>query len=235
MDDGKERLRYNGMLTLLIVCALFLAARSVYLFLADPQRFPVNTVKIAATYHHITHKQLEAILEQYSQYSFFSLPVTRLTKELNRLEWSDDVYVERLWPDTLKIKLVEKTPIAIWNNAMLSDSGEVFNEGGSATDDSLPHLSGPKNQHQEVLQVYQKMSKILTMYGLHAAALKWRKNAAWELVLSNGVQLRLGKQDLEMRVHRFCKAWPAVFADKPDQLVSVDLRYPRGMAVQWKK
>jgi len=235
MDEGKGRLRYTGMLTLLTACALFLAARSVYLYVADPERFPINTVKIAATYHHITHKQLEVILEKYNQYSFFSLPVSRLQKELDEMEWSDNAQIERLWPDSLKIKLVEKTPIATWNNAMLSDTGEVFNEGGVETEDSLPHLSGPNNQHQEVLQVYQKMSKILTMYGLHAAGLKWRKNAAWELVLSNGVQLRLGKQDLEMRVHRFCKAWPAVFAEKPDQLAIVDLRYPRGMAVQWKK
>lgn len=235
MEDGKGRLRYNSLLTLLIVCALFLTARTIYLYLADPQRFPVNTVRISATYHHISHKQLEAILEQYNIFSFFSLPISRLSKALQELEWTHTAHVERLWPDTLKIKLVEKTPIAIWNNAMLSDSGEVFNEGGAATEDSLPHLTGPNNQHQEVLQVYQKMSKILTMYGLQATGLKWRKNAAWELVLSNGVQLRLGKRDLDLRVHRFCKAYSAVFAEKPDQLASVDLRYPRGMAVQWKK
>jgi cell division protein FtsQ len=118
---------------------------------------------------------------------------------------------------------------------MLGENGEVFNVGGTLSDESLPILKGPDNQHQQVLQVYQKMSKILTMYGLHASGLTWRKNAAWELTLSNGVHLRLGKRDLDMRVERFCKAYPAVFAEKSDQLASVDLRYPRGMAVQWKK
>ena len=73
------------------------------------------------------------------------------------------------------------------------------------------------------------------MYGLHAASLQLRDNQAWELSLTNGVQLRLGKRDLEKRLLRFCKAYPVVFADKPEQLTSVDLRYARGMAVQWKQ
>ena len=47
--------------------------------------------------------------------------------------------------------------------------------------------------------------------------------------------LRLGKRDLELRLQRFCRAYPVVFADKPDELSSVDLRYARGMAVQWKQ
>ena len=235
MNADKGQLRYASALTLLIVCALFLMAHLVYLYLADSRRFPINTVKIAANYHHISHKQLEVLLEKYSNSSFFSFPVTRLIGELTALEWTEQAQVERVWPDILKIRLVEKIPAAIWNNALLTENGHIFNEGGEFTDDLLPRLKGARNQSQEVLQVYQKMSKILTIYGLQAAELEWRKNEAWELTLSNGVQLRLGKRDLEMRINRFCKAYPAVFAAKSEQLASVDLRYPRGMAVQWKK
>lgn len=57
------------------------------------------------------------------------------------------------------------------------------------------------------------MSKILSIYGLHASSLELRDNHAWELGLDNGVQLRLGKRDLEKRISRFCKAYPAVFAE----------------------
>ncbi|RMX01216.1 cell division protein FtsQ/DivIB [Legionella jordanis] len=231
-DTG--RLRYASFLTLLIICALCLAARLVYLFIADPKRFPISTVKIAASYHHISHKDLETVLNKYWDSSFFSLPVGKLYTDLAALEWTDRVQIERVWPDTLKITLVEKIPIATWNNAMLTADGELFNKGGRL-DSSLPHLTGPANQQNEVLQVYEKMSKILSIYGLHAASLDWRDNHAWEVTLANGVQLHLGKRDLETRITRFCKAYPAVFADKSDQLASVDLRYPHGMAVQWKK
>lgn len=236
MDADKGHMRYASSLTLLIMCALILAAHLIYLYLAEPRRFPINTVKIAASYHHITHKQLEDILDNYLNVaSFFSLPVARLHTELAKLDWVHQVQIERVWPDILKITLAEKIPVAIWNNAMLTEDGEVFNLGGKLAEEMLPYLKGPANQAQQVLQVYKKMSKILTICGLHVALLEWRDNQAWELTLTNGVQLHLGKRFLDMRINRFCKAYPAVFAEKSEHLASVDLRYPRGMAVQWKK
>lgn len=235
MGADKERLRYASILSVLIVCALALAAHLVYVYLSDPQRFPVNTVRISATYRHISRQQLEKVLDAYANASFFSLPVSRLLADLKALEWIDEAQIERVWPDILKISLVEKIPAAIWNNGMITERGEIFNEGAELADSSLPRLKGAANQAHEVLQVYQKMSKILAKYGLWVASLERRGNDAWVLTLADGVQLRLGKTEPLKKIERFCKAYPGVFREKTDQLVSVDLRYPRGMAVQWKK
>ena len=232
---GTERVRYASGLILLILCALLLSARMIYLYLADSERFPVETVKIAASYQHITRKQLETVLSEYLNDSFFMLPVDRLQSDLNALDWAGNVQIERLWPSTLKITLVEKLPVAVWNESLMTSDGELFNIGKEQTDTSLPRLSGPKQQQADILQIYQKLSKLLSTYGLNASALQLRDNQAWELSLSNGILLRLGKRDLEKRLTRFCRAWPVVFADKPEQLASVDLRYARGMAVQWKQ
>jgi len=235
MVADRGTLRFTGYLTFLILCALLLTARLVYLFLADAQRFPINTVKISASYQHITRKQLEGVLSHYLDASFFTLPVKRLHADLVTLDWAQQIDIERIWPDTLKITLVEKLPIARWNDALMTANGDLFNIGHEQTDSSLPRLSGPAHQQTDVLQIYQKLSKLLSIYGLHAASLQLRDNQAWELSLVNGVQLRLGKRDLEQRLQRFCKAYPAIFADKQEQLSSVDLRYARGMAVQWKQ
>ena len=235
MGEETGRLRYTSLLTLLIMCALLLTARIAYLFLADAERFPISTVKIAANYQHISRKQLESVLSNYLNASFFSLSVRRLSADLHGLDWSDQVSIERSWPDTLKITLVEKSPVAIWNGSLMTAEGDLFNIGIEANDANLPQLSGPKNQQADVLQNYQKLSNILSTYNLHAASLQLRENQAWELLLSNGIELHLGKRDLEKRLLRFCKAYPLVFAEKSEQLSSVDLRYARGMAVQWKQ
>ncbi len=235
MSMDTERLRYASFLTLLVICALLLSARMIYLFLADAQRFPVNTVKIVASYQHITRKQIESVLSGYLDDSFIVLPVDRLKADLSALEWAGQVQIDRIWPDTLKITLAEKVPVALWNDSLMTDDGHLINNDREKNDTSLPRLSGPKQQQTDILQIYQKLSKLLSTYGLHASALQLRDNQAWELSLSNGVQLRLGKRDLETRLARFCKVWPVVFGDKSDQLASVDLRYARGMAVQWKQ
>ncbi|OGV42986.1 MAG: cell division protein FtsQ [Legionellales bacterium RIFCSPHIGHO2_12_FULL_42_9] len=233
MDKGQWQ--YRSVLFLLIMSALALTARATYLYLASRERFPINTVKITATYHHISRQKMEGILsEALSHNSFFTLPVQQLRVQLQSLPWTKTIRIERIWPDLLKINLVENNPVAIWNDVMLMEDGKLFNPGSEDLDVSLPHLRGPDNQQQEVLQVYQKMSKILSMYGFYTASLEKRNNQAWELILGNGVRIHLGKRDLDAKIIRFCKAYPAVFSGKLENLVSVDLRYPRGMAVKWR-
>lgn len=234
MQTGDGRIRYTRLLTLLSVFAVLLALHLFYLFLSSSSRFPINTIKISAHYQHIPRKQLEGLLEKYSNRSFFFLSTHRLAKELKSLDWTETVSVKRIWPDTLEITLVEKIPVALWNEAMLSEKGEIFNAERMEIDNYLPQLKGDSKQALQVLHVYQKMSKILMSYGLEARALEWRKNEAWELTLSDGVTLRLGKRDYLARMKRFCKAYPVISNGRSEQLASVDLRYPRGMAIEWK-
>lgn len=226
---------YIGILLFLMIAAVFLVVRLGYCYLADSSRFPVTTIKVAASYQHISHKELEAILANYLDSSFFSLPVRKLQNELNDLNWIETAYVERVWPDTLKIKLVEKNPVALWGNTLMTETGNLFDGGEEIKSLNLPLLQGPNSLQLDVLQMFEKLSKILSSYGLSAMGLQLRENHSWVISLTGGTKVYLGKKDLEERLLRFCKAYPAVFAQKASQLASVDLRYPRGMAVQWKQ
>lgn len=228
-------LRYVSLLWGLIFSAVFLALRLGYWYLSDANYFPITTIKVAANYEHVTHKELEKILEKYGNNSFYSVSVHALQNELNSINWVEKSTVERVWPDILKIQLVEKKPIAIWGDALITERGELFSKGMIPKDINLPKLDGPLSQQEEVLQIYEKLSKIVSMYGLNATGLYLRENQSWVLLVGNNVTIYLGKKDIEARLLRFCKAYPAVFAQKAEQLASVDLRYPRGMAVQWKQ
>lgn len=228
--------QFSTRLAGLLVCACLLTGRLAYVTLSDTALFPVNTVKIEATYEHITRETLEAILSPHLKHSFLLLSTRKLQEELSVLDWTDTVRVTRTWPDILHVTLIEKQPVAVWNDAFITSEGVLFNQGGVLEGAYQgPYLYGPAEQQHEVLQTYAKLSKLLVNYGLNVASLRLRNNQAWELVLTNGVKLRLGKRDLEPRLRRFCRAYPAVFGDKPELLSSVDLRYARGMAVQWKQ
>jgi cell division protein FtsQ len=230
------RSRYSILLSFLVILAIVLLSRLVYWYCSDPERFPVNTVKVVASYQQVTRQQLESILAAYVHESFISFPIKKLYSDLMALEWVNDVEIRRNWPGTLKIILKEKQPIALWNQSYLMTDGKLLaHTEQSAIDESLPKLIGPTTQKNNVLQMYQKLSKLLRNYELQLTLLQLRDNQAWDLSLMNGVQLRLGKQDIEKRVLRFCRAYPVVFAEKSDQLASVDLRYAHGMAVLWKE
>lgn len=226
-------LRYFGFFTLFSSLALLLLLRLCYLYISDVERFPIHSIKIAAVYQAVTPEEVGRIFSQYLNTSFFVFPVRKLYADLMKLDGIREVGIERIWPDTLNVRLVEKIPIAYWNHALLTERGELLKEvKGNVL--VLPHLIGPENQQLEVLQIYKKMSKILASYGLSLSHLEQRNNQAFELTLMNGVVLRLGKNDIEKRLLRFCKLNHDIFSKKQAQLASVDLRYPKAIAVQWK-
>lgn len=70
-DVGLGSLRYIFWLLILSLSAIFLACRIGYYYLSDAERFPVTTIKVAANYQHVSHKELEKILEKYLSNSFF--------------------------------------------------------------------------------------------------------------------------------------------------------------------
>jgi cell division protein FtsQ len=100
---------------------------------------------------------------------------------------------------------------------------------------NLPYLYGPKDQQKDILQIYEKLSKLLKAQDLFIAKVWLRKNQSCVIALSNGVILRLGNTDVENRIKRFCKVYPKLFAASFDQVSSIDLRYSKGIAVKWRK
>ena len=228
------RWHYRSLFTLLIVCVLALCAQLGFIYCSDVNRFPINTVKIAASFQHITRSQLELVLSAYQTKSYFTLPVSRLQHELLAFDWAGEVHVKRIWPDVLNIKIVEKEPLAKWNSSLITAEGQLFNVGAGYDPSGLPILKGPDVQSKEVLQIYQKLSKLLETFGLNVKMLQLYENQSWDLTLTNGIYLHLGKQDIEKRLERFCKAYHGVFADKASLVARVDLRYERGMAIRWR-
>ncbi len=183
--NGLNGLRFVVVLLVLIISGVFLSGRLIYLYLGDAKRFPIATIRVAASYQHVSHEELEAILTKHVNVSFFSLSVSRLQTELNEINWIDTAYVERVWPDTLKIKLVEKKPVAQWNGSLMTETGSRFQQGPNHFDLDLPKLKGPPSQQMEVLQVYRKLSKILQIYDLKATELHLSEDQSWVLILKN--------------------------------------------------
>ena len=190
---------YRGLLMALIASALILCVRLGYYYMGDPMHFPINTVKISANFQRIPRQQLADILEKYQKNSYFSIPIHQLEEQLNGLDWADEARVSRLWPDTLKIHLVEKKPMAIWNHSLVTEDGRLFSAEPTRETSALTQLEGPEPQKNEILQIYKKLSKLLVKSGLYVALLQIHDNQSLDLTLTNGVQLRLGKQEIESR------------------------------------
>jgi cell division protein FtsQ len=205
-------------------------------WLQDPYRFPLRTVKITSKPHHLDKDELQQALAPYVRGGFFTVNVTGIHDAVEALPWVYRATVRRDWPDRLVISFVEQEPVARWGkDALLNRYGEVFVPSKLPDEPALPLLSGPDGHERTVLEQYRRCSQTLSPLGLHIARIELNERRAWRIGLDNAVQLELGRVDTALRLQRFVRTFPEVFAGHLDALKSVDLRYSNGFSVYWQQ
>jgi len=223
----------TGLLLLgLMGVALTLGVR----WLQDPYRFPLRVVKIISTPHRLAKDDLQQALAPYVRGGFFTVDVGGIHDAVESLPWVYRAAVQRDWPDRLIISFVEQEPVARWGrDGLLNRYGEVFTPRELPDGLALPQLSGPEGHERAVLEQYRQFARTLAPLGLHIARIELNERRAWRIGLDNAVQMELGRTDTTLRLQRFVRSFPEVFAGHLDALKSVDLRYSNGFSVYWQQ
>jgi cell division protein FtsQ len=164
-----------------------------------------------------------------------SVDLARIGAGLRDLPWVDSAAVQRSWPRGLRIEIVEQTAVARWNDTGLVNArGQLFVSEARFIPPELPRLSGPTGAESEVTARYLATQGKLTEAGLRLAALELDPRGAWTLTLDDGVQVRLGRQQIEERFERFMNVGSKLVTQRAEDIAYVDLRYDNGFAVGWK-
>ena len=217
---------------LFIIVALMVVLAIV---LRNPRYFPITTVKIQGDYQHIEPSTLEQMITPYAEQGFFAISVFTLREKLEALPWIKSANIRRQWSNVLVITLTENTPIAIWNNqSLLLDNGDIFTPNALLYSQALPLLSGSADQQRLVINTYHEFNQILKPLQLSVQQLSLSERHAWRLVLSNHTIVVLGQKNITERLQRFVNIYPTIMAKRAKKsLLSIDLRYPNGVAARW--
>lgn len=228
---GTHRLRlYKYMILVMLISVLLW----MWGYLPKMNVLPIKVVKVEGTYRHVMPDELKAIIYPFTQVGFLTFNMRELQHKLIQLPWIAEVVINRVWPDTVKIKINEKNVVARWGeNELLSGSGEIFQPEKSSIPTDLPQLIGPTINAKNILKAYQKMSKLLDSVGLQISILDMSKHYQCEVKLTNGTVLRLGENDSLSQVQRFVRSYDDLIIKQDTFPAQVDLRYPDGMAVEW--
>lgn len=219
--------------------ALALLAYGALAWLVARPWFALTTLEVKTPVQHVTEAQLRLVAERKVRGTFFTADLGRVRASLEKLPWVREVRVERRWPDTLVVSLVEHVPLARWNDAALVDAdGAVF---GAAVADKLPRLAGPEGSSVEMVDAYARFGRILAPLGMRIETLSLSPRFAWRIRLDSGLQLALGREDADARLMRFVRLYPRLFGPRAgadgqpipvEAPLAVDLRYPDGFAVR---
>jgi cell division protein FtsQ len=133
------------------------------------------------------------------------------------------------------LNMVEEKAIARWGNAQLLNlDGRIFSPQSIVGLEQLAILSGPDGSERQIMEQYQLFNQLLYQRGLKIAEVTLNERGAWNLMLANGVDIHVGKDDVMSKMRRLVGFIDPEFLEQMPAIESIDLRYTSGIAVKNK-
>jgi cell division protein FtsQ len=210
-----------------------LAALGVLLAVGLDQ--PVRSVVIDGPFQRVAAVEVQQAALGALRGGFVSADLDRLREAVEALTWVDRARVQRLWPDRIRIEVVEQQAAARWgDDGLLNTRGELIATGVRHVPPELPRLDGPAGTEWQVAQRFLAVQDRLSQLGLTVSALRLDARGAWEFDLSTGVTVRLGRRQVDERMDRFVQFGAQVIAGRAAEIRHVDMRYSNGFAIGWR-
>lgn len=192
----------------------------------------IETVQIEGTLNYVSETEIKDAVSRFVSASLVAIDLERLKSELETQPWINQVTVRREWPDRLVIHVEEEQAIARWNQKdLLNQQGQIFSPQSALDQLQLPRLTGPEQSEQAVMLQYLQFNQLLYPLGVRIRDLVLNERGAWTMTLTNGAEVRLGRDAVLERLRRLVVFLESGYGDQIVNTGSIDLRYRNGIAV----
>lgn len=199
------------------------------------QVLPIRSIQLQGEFENIDPREVEATLRDYIGQGFFSLDIHELQQALKARPWTESVSVRRIWPDKLRVVIRERKPVARWDDEhLLSDTAQVY-RADSAAFTQLPLVYADNHSPAWVLRQFYHLNARFQAVAERLVALRVDSRGALDVKLINGLQIKLGRDDIERKIDRLVRIYQQQILPRREQIERLDLRYSNGFAVAWKK
>ena len=144
--------------------------------------------------NHLNQKDILNSINYYNKKNIFNVNLKNIYNEIKQNTWVEEVSIKKIYPNTLKIDLIEKEPIAIWQNKsayhLITKNGEIILEANlNNFKKHLPIIIG-KNAHKNVYSILQilNIDKNLTK---NIWSLTFVNERKWDIHFNQGLTIRL--------------------------------------------
>jgi cell division protein FtsQ len=218
-------------MALLLAAAIGASVTAVVRHLGEQ---PLQAVRIAGEFRAVDEPRLEAAIEPHLDAGFFAVDVAAVQASAEALPWVRRVSVRRVWPGSLHLAVVERVPVARWNDdALLEGDGTAFRPDTEGWREGLPGLRGPEGREGEVLAAWRRFEAALaTVPGARVSGVTQTLRGSWEITLSGDTTLVLGPEQGPEALEALAPAFTRIFAGDFSGLERIDLRYANGFAVR---
>lgn len=195
----------------------------------------IGSIEVSGPFQRVTALQIEEAISNELGAGFLGADLDRIRGQIRALPWIDEAAVARRWPNRLAITVTEQVPAAIWGKSgLLNVRGELFVDSARHVPAELPHLSGPKDRSADVARRYLDVREQLIPIGLDLRSVRLDERGSWNMTLTNGVNVYLGRRDVDKRTDLFIDIVADLITGRAAEIEHVDMRYSNGFTVGWK-
>jgi len=195
----------------------------------------ISEVIVDGSFVYSDPKKLQREIESRLKSDFLRLNLEGIRQALLADPWYQSVSVERIWPATLKIRVVEHQPIARWNDdGFINRTGDVVKVAGAAQLRDLPALKGKDIDAHDIAEKYLTMSQLLNREGLYISIMSVDQSGDWSLQLNRQFEVKLGRNYISERLDNFIGLYSGSLSERKEKIAGIDMRYRSGAAVSWK-
>jgi len=194
---------------------------------------PVQHIYVNGNLRVLTQDKVEDVVKQVPRRNLLLMDIQRMQDLIVALAWVNDVDIQRIWPDALRVSIHEHQAIAQWDgDTLLGSDGALFHPSRDSMPKNLPSVDAPPGLNAAVAGYLVAFNTRLDKAQMAIKSVQVDERGVWRLRLRNGLRLVLGRDAVEKRLDRFIIALPGL--GKVENIAAVDLRYDNGIAVQWK-
>jgi len=196
---------------------------------------PIRVISMDGSFQRVSPGQVENAVAPFASRGFLSADLDAIQRAVEAVPWVDHARVQRRWPNSLHVVVVEETAAARWGQSgLLNTRGQLFVREATHVPAELPRLSGPDGTEAQVAQRFLATQGRMLEAGMRIAALRLDERGAWEMDLDSGVTVRLGRREVDERLDRFIRTASQVIAHRLNDVSYVDMRYSNGFAIGWR-
>ena len=196
-ESWTHKYLYNGfflivILTLITTTLNWSTISSVVLHQITELGFRLKVVEINGR-NHTTQNDLLNALKLEKNEPILSINLTEKREKVEQLGWVEKAFLERILPDTLRLSIIERQPVALLQtlkgHQLIDEKGEIIAGAAPETFGHLPVISGD----DAAIGANHLIETLKTEPELYAEiwAIHYISKRRWNVLLKNGVTIKL--------------------------------------------
>ena len=228
INQGEKRNLFKPFLLIFFILFVF-----GFIYVSINQ--PITDINIEGDLKRVSKKGLESVVSDLKDQGFLIVNQSKYKDKLEAIDWVKSVKINKEWPNTINLIVVEDDVIGLWNQRLLlNSSGELYALDQRVVPDELIQFFGPEDRENEVYNRYKLYNDELATRGILIEEIELDLRGSWVITIRPSIKIKLGEDNVEERFERFLTIWDQSLLENFELISYIDLRYSEGFVIKRK-